>query len=157
MQKTTFSRLAIAGVITILIMITGLVTVAAQAQGKTEHVLTSGIPNPTGLAMDNRCNFYTADRNTGYVFCIPPDSDPILLAKVPDTPTAVAVDRLRNVFVGTEGGSVYLVSLDGDVVEAYRCNARPMGLEIDRDGGLVIATDEGEIVKVERKAFRISK
>lgn len=153
MVRTDVSRLAIAGIITALVMVTAMMTATAQAQGKNEHAIVLRIPAMVGLAVDNRCNLYTASRHTGYVFCIPPLSEPILLAKVPGTPTSIAVDRLCNVFIGTEEGSVFLISQDGTVAEAYRCGERPMGLEIDRDGGLFIATRDGKIIKVKRKDF----
>jgi len=153
MKGTPLPRLVVASIATALLMITALVAVAAQAQGAVGHVLDSGISNPVGLAMDNRCNVYTADSSTGNVFRLTPDGDPILLATVPGIPTALAVDKLRNVFVGTTEGTIYLVSLDGTVTATYRCDFRPMGLEIDRDGGLVVATEEGTIVKVNRATF----
>lgn len=128
---------------------------AATAAAQSGHggVVCSGLPCTVGLTMDLRGNLYTADAKTGYVFCIPPVSDPVLLARVPGIPTALAVDRQRNVFVTTEGGTVYLVALDGSVTATHRCDSRPVGITVDRDGGLVIATEEGMIVKVRRERF----
>ncbi|QJB55114.1 hypothetical protein [Pseudodesulfovibrio sp. zrk46] len=122
----------------------------AEAQGR---ILGQGLPNTVGLAQDHRGLLYTANKVTGDVFCLPPESDPVLLARVPGVPTSVAVDRLRNVFVGTEAGSVFVVSLDGSVREVYHCCGAPVGLDIDRDGGLLIAMEDGVIVRVDRKDF----
>ncbi len=87
---------------------------------------------------------------------IPPSTDPILLAKIPGTPTALAVDRLRNVFVGTESGTVFLVALDGGVREVHKLAARPVGLTLDRDGTLIIATETGHIVRVKRAEMEVN-
>ncbi|MGL1861694.1 MAG: hypothetical protein OCC46_04125 [Pseudodesulfovibrio sp.] len=154
MKKSLISRLAVVGICIALVATTALaaMNVSAQsAQPGQEHVLCSGLPGTVGLAMDKRGNLYTAERQTGHIFCVPPTSDPILLAKVPGTPTALTVDKLRNVFVSTMEGTVYLVALDGTVETAYQCQSKLVGLNIDRDGGLVIATEEGQIIKVKRK------
>ena len=103
MKRTNFSRLAIVSITATILLITALVPVATQAQGKNEQTISLSMSAMVGLAADSRRNLYTASRTTGYVFCIPPSSKPILLAKVPGTPTSIAVDRLRTVFVGTEG------------------------------------------------------
>lgn len=151
------SRILVIGVAGIMILITGLIAVAAQAEGNSNTILWSGLPTPADMVIDSRRNVYTADKKTGYVFCMPPGDDPILLAQVPGTPTTLAVDRLRNVFVGTEDGLIYLVGLDGSVEETYRCESIPIGLDVDRDGGLIIATQKGTIVKVNRSSFHFAK
>ncbi|MBI9080732.1 MAG: hypothetical protein JEY79_13460 [Pseudodesulfovibrio sp.] len=151
MKRTPLSKVLATIIATALIMTIAMVAVTAQAQGSVGQILNSANINPVGLAMDNRCNIYTADSSTGNIFCLPPNVSPILLGTVPGTPTALAVDKLRNVFVSTMKGTIYLVSLDGTVASIYRCDSRPMGLEIDRDGGLVIATGKGTIIKVNRK------
>lgn len=149
----SLSRLIVLGIGGLLIVTTALASAAVQAQERQGNVVCRGVQHPAGLTMDNRCNMYTADRKSGHVFCIPPSENAILLGTVPGTPTSVAVDRLRNVFVGTETGHIFLVALDGSVVEAYRCTSTPVGLDVDRDGGLLVATRDGEIVKVKRSDF----
>lgn len=158
MQGSLFSRSVLIGVLGLLILVVASfagATVAAKDRpfDPNGRVVSSGSVGNVGLALDTRGNLYTADSQTGHVYCVPPQSSAVLLAKVPGTPTVLTVDKLRNVFVGTESGEVFLVSLDGLVAEVYRCAARPVGLSVDRDGGLVVATEDGVIRKVERVDF----
>lgn len=150
MNRSQISRTVFVVLTISLLTSTGLPTTAAHAQ-QQEAVLHSGLLDSIGLVMDHRGYLYTAERSTGSIFCIAPGDTPILYAQVPYTPTALAVDKLRNVFVGTEGGTIFLISLDGSVSEVYRCQTRPMGLDIDRDGNLVIATIDGNIIRVARR------
>lgn len=155
MQGSVVSRFVFITVVMVTILVVGSLagaTVTATDFGERQgnRVVTSGFPETVGLALDSRGNMYTADSRTGYVFVVPPTSSPVLLAKVPGHPAVLAVDRVRNVFVGTESGAVYMVALDGSVAEAYRCSGRPVGLDVDRDGGLVIAVEGGVILRVER-------
>lgn len=134
-------------------MVTIITTTAlavSTAHGEKGNVLFSGIPDPIGLVLDKRQNLYMADRQNGYVYCVPLSGDPILLAGVPGTPTALAVDTLRNVFVSTSDGHIYRVALDGSVAETYTCPTRPVGMSIDRDGDLIVATEDGVVRKVKR-------
>lgn len=154
MQGSFFSRLVFGAVVGGMICMMGTLAGASAVAGERGgRVLYRSVPSDVGLALDNRGSMYTADSRTGHVFCLPPKSSPVLLAKVPGRPTVLTVDRLRNVFVGTENGTVYLVSLDGSVDEAYRCASRPVGMEVDRDGGLIIAMEKGGIVRVARASF----
>jgi hypothetical protein len=154
MKKHHLLRLTFLSVAGILLLTTSLMAAASQAKKATKDLASLEIPAMVNLAMDSRQNLYTASRTTGNVFCIPPDSNPIKLAKILGTPTSVTVDKLRNVFVGTEEGVIFIISLDGTVSEAYHCKSSPIGLEMDRDGGLIIATKDGKIIKVNRKAFK---
>lgn len=148
MPGSLFSRF-ILGVVCVFITVSVSVAGATIDSGRAVNVGSSTV----GLALDKRGNLYTADSRNGHVYCVPPGSQPVLLAKVEGRPTALAVDRLRNVFVGTDQGVVFLVSLDGTVQEVYRCCASPVGLEIDRDGGLVLVMETGDVVKVDRTQF----
>lgn len=127
--------------------------VSAGQQGAVRAAKFLRVPAMVGLVMDGRGYAYTASRQTGDVFCLPPASEPVLLARLEGTPSVLAADRLRNVFVGTEEGTIYCVSLDGSVTEAYRCSACPVGMAVDRDGGLVVALEGGSIVRVQRRQF----
>jgi len=141
----------------LVLILTSLAGASATAQSQGGNVLCSGLPCTVGLTIDKRGNLYTAEPSTGHVFCIPPDTSPILLAKVTGRPTAVAVDRLRNVFVGTESGVIYLVTLDGSVSKAHTLGCSPVSIVIDRDGGLIIATNDGQIVTVKRSDLVIQQ
>lgn len=149
MQKET----RVTGCIGLALFIFFLMAGTSATATATDARTYTRLPAMVGLAVDSRCNLYTASKHTGYVFCIPPSSSPVLIGKVSGTPTAVAVDRLRTVFVSTEGGRIFCISLDGDVREVCRISARPIGLAIDRDGGLVLATDDGELITVGRDSF----
>lgn len=153
MPRRNVSRLIVVSIVTTCFLITAFVAIAAQAQEKKVQTLSMRMPAMIGLVADNRLNLYTVSSHTGNVFCIPPESKPILIAKVPGIPTSLSVDRQRNVFVGTEGGTIYLVSREGNVTEAYHCRSCPVGLEMDRDGGLIIAMESGDIIKVDRTNF----
>ncbi len=101
------------------------------------------------IAIDTRCNLYTACRETGHVFCIPPNSEPSCW-KNTESPTVLTVDSLRNVFVGSENGGIYLITQDGNLNEICRIDKKPIGLELDRDGTLLIGTSHGRIIRVTR-------
>lgn len=157
MQGSTISRLVF------VVSVCGLVLAGALTEafaseglhvGSTGRVLCQGMPCTVGLVLDSRGNLYAADRETGCVFCLPPSSHPVLLAKVPGRPSVLAVDRRRTVFVGVESGAIFAVGLDGDVREVWRIAGTFTGLAVDRDGGLVVGTADGRIIKVPRKELR---
>jgi len=151
MRIHQFSRTVMVAVCTAFIFLIAMSAGAsAMAHDKDRSVVSSGLPATVGLAIDARGNYYTAEPGTGYVFCIQQDAQPILLARVPGTPTSLAVDSLRNVFVATQGGVVYAIELDGTVTEACRCGGEPVGLSINRDGDIVVALEAGEIIRIER-------
>lgn len=154
MQDSQVSRRVCVCVLALFVVVaSSLAGASVAAREPGAPVVCAHISCSAGLALDSRGNLYTADSQSGHVFCVPPASSPILLAKVPGTPVVLTVDRLRTVFVGTADGAVYLVELDGTVREACRISAQPVGLVVDRDGGLLIATDDGAIVKVSRASF----
>jgi hypothetical protein len=126
---------------------------AISPRAAESHRLTTMVPGAVGLAVDSHSTLYTASRETGCVFCIPPSSEPIMIATVPGTPTAIAVDRLRTVFVGTKDAMVYRVSLDGTVSHGYRLDSTPVGLGLDRDGMILAATESGALIRLDRSVF----
>lgn len=150
-NRTVFVVLAVT-----LFAIGEIAPITAEASER-QSIICTGLTQTIGLAMDSRGNLYTANRETGRVFCLPPDSNPILYAQVTGTPLSIAVDKLRNVYVGTEEGNIFLIELDGTVCNIYQCHARPVGLDIDRDGDLVIATASGDIFRVARTAFTLNQ
>lgn len=115
-----------------------------------ELLRRAGAKDTVGLVLDRRGNLYSASRRTGDVFCLPPSSSPVLLARVTGTPTCLAVDRVRTVYVGTESGVIFAVTPDGSVTEACRIGSAARGVAVDRDGGLRVATDDGVVVTVRR-------
>ncbi|WP_319582039.1 hypothetical protein [uncultured Pseudodesulfovibrio sp.] len=118
-------------------------------------VLGTGLAGTAGLALDSRGYAYTADREAGVVLCVPPDGEPTTYARVAE-PTALAVDRLRTLFVGTASGEIYAVAPDGEVTRVFRCGSAVSGLGIDRDGNLLVSTGKGAIMKVSRDKFHFS-
>lgn len=154
MKRSILSRTVFVVLATTLITTTSLAATLATAQER-EAMLCSGLNETIGLALDSRGNLYTAEKTTGNVYCLPPGDEPVFYARVPGTPTSIAVDRLRNVFVGTKAGPIFLISLDGSVVETYRCASSPMGLDIDRDGDLIVATLKGDVIRVARSDFSL--
>lgn len=126
----------------------GAFAAAPATAGK--RVECAGTSCAVGLVMDRRGNLYVASRKTGCVFCLPPASAPVLLARVPGTPTCLAVDPVLTVFVGTESGVVYGVASDGSVTEACRVGSPARGIVVDRDGGLLVATGHGVVVRFDR-------
>jgi len=125
-------------------------TTLSLAQKETEKKHASLPHDAIDIAIDTRCNLYTACRGTGHVFCIPPNSEAILLGRIPESPTVLTVDSLRNVFVGSENGGIYLITQDGNLNEICRIDKKPIGLELDRDGTLLIGTSHGRIIRVTR-------
>jgi sugar lactone lactonase YvrE len=124
------------------------------AQGGSK-VLGTGLAGTAGLVLDARGYAYTADREAGKVLCVPPGGEPMVYARV-DSPTALAVDRLRTLFVGTASGDIYMVTPDGAVSRVFRCGNAVSGLSIDRDGNLLAATGKGAILRVTRDEFHFS-
>jgi sugar lactone lactonase YvrE len=73
-----------------------------------------------------------------------------------DGPTALVVDRLRTLFVGTASGDIFAVTPDGTATRVFRCNSPVSGLSVDRDGSLLAATGKGAILRLSREDFRFS-
>lgn len=152
MQGNYTNRLVVFGLAGAIVLAGMIVASAAPAESRMP-VLRSVMKEPVGLVVDNRANAYTADRATGRVFCLAANSEPVHFATVEGQPTALAVDNRRTVFVGTTSGQVHAVSRDGVVKMAYQCDAPIAGLDVDRDGGLLIATQRGAVIKVDRAIF----
>jgi sugar lactone lactonase YvrE len=127
---------------------------AGRAEGGS-RVVGSGLPETSGLVLDARGYAYTMNREDGTVLCLPPDGKPMVYARV-DGPTALAVDRLRTLFVGTASGDIFAVTPDGAVSRVFRCGSQVSGLSIDRDGNLLAATAKGAVLRLAREDFRFS-
>ncbi|MEJ2604738.1 MAG: SMP-30/gluconolactonase/LRE family protein [Gammaproteobacteria bacterium] len=54
-------------------------------------------------------------------------------------PEDVAVDRVGNLYTGTEDGKILRIAGDGTVSEFADTGGRPLGLEFDADGNLLVA------------------
>lgn len=145
--------LRFAGTIILATMMATAATAATTAYGESGDIVCAGVPNAVGMVVDNHQNLYMADRTSGSVYLVRRDEMPILIARIPGTPTALAVDTVRTIFVAAEDGTVFRVGLDGAVAEAYHCPLRPVGLGMDRDGALLIATEDGAVRKVDRKTL----
>jgi len=151
-NRYPMNSLMIAG-LTGIIVLAGLAVVPASVAESRSPVLRCVMKEPVGLVVDNRANAYTADRETGRIYCLPADGAPLHFATVDGRPTTLAVDRHRTLYVGTASGLIHAVRQDGIVRVAYRCRDHVAGLDVDRDGGLLIATQEGMIIKVARSDF----
>jgi len=137
-----------------MVWIAGLIVLLAVPGAAAEPERgrdADGVPaHPVGLVMDSRANAYTVDRVTGKVFCLLAGSEPVHYATISGEPTALAVDRRRTLFIGTATGHVLAVHRNGAICEACRCPHRVTGLAVDRDGGLIIATGGGTLIKMRR-------
>ncbi len=149
-------RIIVASLVISMLATAGIAATSATANER-EAQLHSVPPGSVGLVMDGRRNLYTANRNTGQVYCMPPGQAPILYGRVPGIPTSIAMDNQQNLFIGTSGGVVFRISEDGTMTETYRSETHPVGLNVDRDGGLIIATKTGKIIKVARSEFNWEK
>ena len=118
-------------------------------------VLGSGLHGAAGLALDPRGYAYTLAPDAGTVLCIPPGGNPMVYARVAN-PTALAVDRLRTLFVGTASGTIFAVTPDGLASRVHECGSRVAGLSLDRDGNLLVVTGKGAILRLERGKLRFS-
>ncbi|WP_071546373.1 hypothetical protein [Pseudodesulfovibrio hydrargyri] len=140
-------------------MITATLLGATGGPGRAQggpRVVGTGLAGTAGLVLDVRGYAYTADRAAGKILCVPPGGEPMVYARV-DSPTALAVDRLRTLFVGTASGDIFAVTPDGAVSRIFRCGNPVSGLDIDRDGNLLAATGKGAIIRVTRDEFRFSR
>lgn len=150
MQCKYYRRLNIVSMAIFLTLIAGLTVSSAQSGvNRKATVLPTGV-EPIGLTMDFWANAYTVDRSTGKVFCLPAGSEPVHYATLDAAPTSLAVDSHRTLFVGTTSGDIMAVRRDGKVTLACRCSGPVVGLAVDRDGGLLIATAGGGVHKVRR-------
>ena len=136
------------------LLLTGPLALAGAGEGT--GVICADLPGTAGLALDNRGYAYTVDCAAGKVLCVPPDGEPVVYARI-TAPTALAVDELRTLFVGTAAGDIYAVTLDGSVSRVHRCPTRVSGLSLDRDGNLLIATTGGAILRLAREDFRFEE
>ena len=140
------------GLVARVLVLVALTLVIMSAQAGAQAVLP-GVPGTVGLTQDSRGNLYAANADTGEIYCIPPTASPVFLARVPDIPTSLAVGRLRTIFVGTESGAVYSVTLAGVVTEVCRVKTPVAGVVVDRDGNLMVSTEDGDIVRVAWRDF----
>jgi hypothetical protein len=147
MQGKNHSRLNSLWITGLLLL---LAVPGAAAEQGADPDATSVTAHPVGLVVDSRANAYTVDRVTGKVFCLLPGNEPIHYATISGEPTTLAVDRRRTLFIGTATGHILAVLLDGTVCAAFRCPHSVTGLAVDRDGGLLITTGNGTLVKVRR-------
>ncbi|QGY38807.1 hypothetical protein GM415_01190 [Pseudodesulfovibrio cashew] len=153
-----FSMFRCVLVVAMTVMLLAVSNALAAPGGKSApmgHVLCRVMPTAVGLVLDKRGNLYTADRDTGCVYCLTPSSGTVLLARVPGEPRVLAVDRLRTVYVGTGEGAVYAVSLAGEVGEVCRFGTGVVGMVVDRDGGLAVVLANGAVMRVDRERFRM--
>nr|WP_321255884.1 hypothetical protein [uncultured Pseudodesulfovibrio sp.] len=157
MQRTMNRRLCVLGLASLLIILAGITVAYAQPVKKTTDFACPNRAEPVGLVMDNRSNVYTACGQTGQIFCLPSGGESIMYAQVKDTPTVLAVDNKQTLYVGTDSGRIHAVLRDGNVREAYRCEGRVVGLSVDRDGGLIIAMENGAVISVKRKELTLKE
>jgi len=153
MQGKTI-RFTVLGMALALMLVSGILALtplSTEVRAADDCVLAAGMPATVGLVQDRRGNLYAADPATGDVYCMPPESAPLLLARVPGKPSSLAVNHMRTVFVGTKSGVVYGILPNGSVGVACRVNSPALGLTVDRDGGLMVATARGQVVRIPRK------
>ncbi|MCJ2164572.1 MULTISPECIES: hypothetical protein [unclassified Pseudodesulfovibrio] len=149
MQGTLSCRLCLLAFITLTTLSAGPATSFAE-QGGESSVVISGLPDATGLVMDNRGNAYMVGKCCGQVLIVPPGGTPMEYARIEGTPTVLAVNRLRTVFVGTESGAIHAILPDGTVSRVHACGSPVTGLSLDRDGNLFIAMGNGSIIRIAR-------
>jgi hypothetical protein len=140
------------------VIVTTAVLAGLPNTGRTQdgsRVVGTGLPGTAGLVLDREGYAYTADRERGVILCVPPDGRPMVYARV-DAPTALAVDRLRTLFVGTASGDIFAVAPDGAVKRVFCCGSAVSGLSLDRDGNLLAATGKGAILRLAREDLRFS-
>ena len=143
-----FSRLLMVAAVACCMLL-----MAGGAHGET-MVPPGGLsPDMVGLVSDMRGNLYAADRSTGTIYCIAPDSTPIPLATIPATPITLAVDSMRTVFVAAMDGTIHSVTPDGQVRMIRQLSRCPNGITVDRDGNLLVSIANGSIVRIERASF----
>lgn len=150
-MQSLFFRFMLAVFILTGLAVSSLAVAGFDREAQAEGVgISEGIVSPVGLVLDRRGNLYAASRETGDVYCMAMSSSPVLLGRVPGRPTSLALSYVREVFVGTESGVVYGVHTDGLVEPVCKVGSQVSGLAVDRDGNLLIATDDGVIVTVGR-------
>ncbi|BCS90056.1 hypothetical protein [Pseudodesulfovibrio sediminis] len=148
MQGKNVCQLSISGTIVFtMLLVAGL----AMAGPPKEERLISGVSQPVGLVRDTWANLYYADMDTGQIFCLPHDGEPTLYATIEGAPTALAIDTVQTLYIGTETGTIFAVLQNGSMVEAYHCHGSVAELNLDRDGGLVVFLRNGTILRVNRE------
>ena len=154
MQGKNHCRLNSVLIVGLLLLLAVPGAAAEPGTGRDAAAVTA---HPVGLVVDSRANAYTVDRVTGKVFCLPGGSEPIHYATIRGEPTTLAVDRRRTLFIGTVAGHVLAVHLDGTVCEACRCPHGVTGLAVDRDGGLLITTGNGALIRMRRADLSLER
>ena len=149
MLNNKLIRLIGIGIVTMTLAATPLTTTASTTHNDKGNELFRIPPNSIGLVQDNRQTIYMADPETGDIYSIPIGTPPIRLARIPGTPTALAVDCMRRVFVSTTDCVIYRVQLDGTITKIGKCPARPTGLSIDRDGRIIVASEDGIVWEIQ--------
>ncbi|CCH48256.1 NHL repeat-containing protein [Pseudodesulfovibrio piezophilus] len=139
--------------VSVVMLLIVLASVPAFAEKEHRSVVCAKFSCCAGLIIDSRGCLYSANPQTGNIYCIPPGIEPVLLGRVEGKPTVLAVDRLRILFVATESGVVYQVERTGEIKKAFHVHGTPVGLAVDRDGGLIIAIQNGTILRVRRSGL----
>ncbi|NJB67936.1 hypothetical protein GGQ74_001576 [Desulfobaculum xiamenense] len=103
---------------------------------------------PTAIALDAKGVVYMANHDSGQIDCVWADGSRTPLAQGLDRPSAIAVDRLRTVFVGTLSGEVWAITPSGERTLAAKGLPAVLALTIDRDGTPLIACHGGTLVRL---------
>ncbi|WP_432737485.1 hypothetical protein [Maridesulfovibrio sp. FT414] len=127
----------------------GLVIPADAVTANLQSSVQSHLKGVVGLSMDRKGYLYTASVRDGAVYSFSPASAPVMIGQVQGRPVALAVDRMRNVFVVTEDGVVSMITTKGQTKEIVRVDFHPAGITIDRDGGILVVGKECGLFKIE--------
>ncbi len=139
-----------------LIIITTLLAMLAPTTGRALQTADAGkvatlayFQGASDMVMDSRGVLYVSDSRTGEVHCVMPDGQKILLAKGLNRPSCLALDRKRNLYVGSPCGAVCRLSPDGSCRQVYFGPNAIASMTFDRDGNLLIVpADEGVVLRI---------
>jgi len=113
---------------------------------------------PQSIAFDSRQSLYTSDFS-GFVFEITDTREVFIVAEefLQRTDGGMVIDREDNIYVSDiDGGTIYQITLDGDVLPYIEGLNRPRGLAFNDKGELFITEyDAGNVLRVSGGAVEV--
>lgn len=136
-----------------LIFITSLLAMLAPTIGhalqttEAANVITyARLQGASDMVMDSRGILYVANHRTGEVHCVMPGGEIISLAKGLPRPSCLALDRNRDLYVGSHSGTIHRLAADGSLNQVYFGPEAIRSMLFDRDGNLLVITASQDVV-----------
>jgi sugar lactone lactonase YvrE len=118
----------------------GLLPAAALNPGALKNVLSSGLLDPSAVAVDGLGNTYIVDKGHSRVLKLSPTASQSVVGNSLASPTGVAEDGAGNVYISdTANDRIVKVTPNGDQTTMLSGLTTPEGVAVDGAGNLYVA------------------